>query len=94
MPQLRKRLAALNAEIVDELTAMLDRLPDCQDRHVENAEFAMLLVCILSGADVVWQFDSAAINPRQLRRIVDEVTTFAAGAPQNDDMTLVIVKRL
>jgi sigma-B regulation protein RsbU (phosphoserine phosphatase) len=29
-----------------------------------------------------------------LHRIVDEVTTFAAGAPQNDDMTLVIVKRL
>jgi phosphoserine phosphatase len=31
---------------------------------------------------------------RILHRIVDEVTKFAAGAPQNDDMTLVIVKRL
>jgi phosphoserine phosphatase len=30
---------------------------------------------------------------RILRRIVDEVTAFAAGAPQNDDMTLLIVKR-
>ena len=29
-----------------------------------------------------------------LRRIVDAVESFAAGAPQNDDMTLVIVKRL
>ena len=29
-----------------------------------------------------------------LHRIVDEVTAFAEGAPQNDDMTLVIVKRL
>ncbi len=29
-----------------------------------------------------------------LHRIVDEVTAFADGAPQNDDMTLVIVKRL
>lgn len=31
---------------------------------------------------------------RILHRIVDEVTAFADGAPQNDDMTLVIVKRL
>jgi len=31
---------------------------------------------------------------RILHRIVDEVTTFAAGAPQNDDMTLLIVKRI
>ena len=31
---------------------------------------------------------------RIIHRIVDEVTVFAAGAPQNDDMTLVIVKRL
>jgi serine phosphatase RsbU (regulator of sigma subunit) len=30
---------------------------------------------------------------RILHRIVEEVTAFAAGAPQNDDMTLVIVKR-
>jgi len=29
-----------------------------------------------------------------LRKIVDEVTVFAAGAPQNDDMTLLILKRL
>ena len=31
---------------------------------------------------------------RILQRIVDEVTAFADGAPQNDDMTLVILKRL
>jgi phosphoserine phosphatase len=30
---------------------------------------------------------------RILHRIVDEVTAFASGAPQNDDMTLLIVKR-
>jgi len=84
-PQLRKRLASLNTEIIDELTAMLDRLPDCQGRRAENAEFAMLLVCILSGADVVWQFDSAAINPRRLRRIVEELVTRHRGA--NDGKT-------
>jgi sigma-B regulation protein RsbU (phosphoserine phosphatase) len=31
---------------------------------------------------------------RILQRIVEAVTEFAAGAPQNDDMTLLIVKRL
>lgn len=29
-----------------------------------------------------------------VRRIVEEVTTFASGAPQNDDMTLLVIKRL
>jgi AcrR family transcriptional regulator len=72
-PQLRKRFAALNAEIVAELTDMLDRLPECQGRHTDNAELAMLLICLLFGADATWQFDSAAINPRRLRRTIDEL---------------------
>lgn len=38
--------------------------------------------------------ESGASADRILTRIVEEVTTFAAGAPQNDDMTLLIVKRL
>src|SRR5262245_59280739 len=46
-PQLRKRLAELDAEIVTEITCMLDRLPECQGRHAENADFAMLLLCLL-----------------------------------------------
>jgi TetR/AcrR family transcriptional repressor of bet genes len=79
-PQLRKRLAALDAEVATELTAMLDRLPDCQGRHAENADFAMLLVCLLSGADVIWHFDSGAINPRRLRRMVEELVARHRGA--------------
>ena len=38
--------------------------------------------------------EAASSADRILHRIVDEVAAFAAGAPQNDDMTLVIVKRL
>jgi phosphoserine phosphatase len=37
--------------------------------------------------------EAGASAERILHRIVDEVTAFAAGAPQNDDMTLLIVKR-
>lgn len=72
-PQLRKRLAALNAELVTELTALLDRLPDCQNRRADNADLAMMLICLLFGADATWQLDSAAINPRRLRRMVEEL---------------------
>jgi AcrR family transcriptional regulator len=72
-PQLRKRFAALNAEMAAEITDMLDRLPECQDRHEDNADFAWLLICLLSGADMTWQFDSDAINPRRLRRMIDEL---------------------
>jgi TetR/AcrR family transcriptional repressor of bet genes len=79
-PQLRRRFAALNAEIVAELTAMLNRLPDCQGRHAENADLAMMLVCLLFGADATWQFDSAAINPRRLRRMVEELVARHRGA--------------
>jgi len=38
--------------------------------------------------------EAGASAEQLLKRIVDEVSTFAAGAPQNDDMTLLIVKRL
>ena len=37
--------------------------------------------------------ESGSSAEKILHRIVDEVTAFADGAPQNDDMTLVIVKR-
>ncbi len=37
--------------------------------------------------------EAASSAAHILKRIVDEVHTFAAGAPQNDDMTLLIVKR-
>jgi len=43
--------------------------------------------------DLVRQ-ESGSSADRILQRIVDEVARFADGAPQNDDMTLVIVKRL
>ena len=43
--------------------------------------------------DVVRQ-EAGSSAERILRRIVEEVTLFAAGAPQNDDMTLLIIKRL
>jgi TetR/AcrR family transcriptional repressor of bet genes len=72
-PQLRKRLAALDVEIVAELTTLLDRLPDCQGRHADNADLATMLICLLFGADATWQLDPAAINPRRLRRMVDEL---------------------
>jgi len=72
-PQLRKRLAALNEEIVAELTALFDHLPDCRDRHADNADLARMVICLLFGADAVWQLDSAAINPRRLRRQVEEL---------------------
>jgi len=38
--------------------------------------------------------EAGASAERILKRIVDEVAAFASGAPQNDDMTLLIVKRL
>jgi AcrR family transcriptional regulator len=79
-PQLRRRFADLNASIVLELTALLDRLPDCQGRHAENADLAMLLICLLFGADATWQFDSTAINPRRLRRLVEELVAHHRGA--------------
>jgi AcrR family transcriptional regulator len=72
-PQLRKRLAALNEEIIAELTGLFDRLPDCQHRHDENADLATMLICMLFGADATWQLDPAAINPRRLRRLVEEL---------------------
>jgi serine phosphatase RsbU (regulator of sigma subunit) len=37
--------------------------------------------------------ESASSAEQLLQRIVDEVTAFSEGAPQNDDMTLLIVKR-
>jgi phosphoserine phosphatase len=37
--------------------------------------------------------EAGSTAERILHRIVDEVTAFASGAPQNDDMTLLIVKR-
>lgn len=79
-PQLRKRLAALNTEVVSELTNLLDRLPDCEGRHAENADLALLLVCILFGADAHWQFDPNAINPRRLRRMAEELVARHRGA--------------
>ena len=78
-PQLRRRLAALNEEVVSELTALLDRLPDCHGRHAENADVALMLVCLLFGADAHWQFDSTAINPRRLRRLVEELVAHHRG---------------
>jgi AcrR family transcriptional regulator len=79
-PQLRRRFADLDAEIVAELTALLDRLPDCQGRHAENADLAMVLISLSFGADAFWQFDPAAINPRRLRRMVEELVARHRGA--------------
>src|SRR6185295_13555 len=43
-PQLRRRIAALYAEMVTELRTLLDRLPDRRGLAAANADLAMLLV--------------------------------------------------
>jgi TetR/AcrR family transcriptional repressor of bet genes len=72
-PQLRQRLAALNAEMVDELTAALDRLPDRVRLHDANLDLATMLLCLLFGADGQLSFDPSAINLRRLRRLAGEL---------------------
>ncbi len=72
-PQLRRRIAALNAEIVTELTALIDHLPDRRTRHADNAELAMLIACLFAGADAQLLFDAHAMDPRHMRRLADEL---------------------
>jgi TetR/AcrR family transcriptional repressor of bet genes len=80
-PQLRRRIAALYAEIVTELTTLLDRLPDRGTRHGENADLALALVCMLDGADEQRMFDPDAIDPRRLRRLAAELIARFRGVP-------------
>jgi TetR/AcrR family transcriptional regulator, transcriptional repressor of bet genes len=80
-PQLRKRIAALHEEIVTELTALLDRLPDRARRRAENRDLAMLLLCFADGADEQRMFNPDGIDPRRLRRLADElVARFRGGS--------------
>jgi TetR/AcrR family transcriptional repressor of bet genes len=79
-PQLRRRVAALYAEMVAELTALLDRLPDRRTRHAENADLATLLICLLDGADEQRMFDPHVMEPRRLRRIAEELVARFRGA--------------
>ncbi|MBI3769595.1 MAG: TetR family transcriptional regulator [Deltaproteobacteria bacterium] len=72
-PQLRRRLAALNAEMVEELAALFDRLPDRARPHDANTDLATMLVCLLFGADLQLLSDPSAINPRRLRRLAGEL---------------------
>jgi TetR/AcrR family transcriptional repressor of bet genes len=78
-PQLRRRLAALNAELVAELTALIGRLPDRQRRHDANVDVATALLCLLYGADAQLSSDPNAINPRRLRRLAGELVARARG---------------
>jgi AcrR family transcriptional regulator len=72
-PQLRRRLAALTAYMTDELTALLDRLPDRARRHDANVDLATMVLCLLYGADAHLLADPSAINPRRLRRLAGEL---------------------
>jgi TetR/AcrR family transcriptional repressor of bet genes len=78
-PQLRRRIAALNAEVTAELAALLDRLPDRTRRHDANIDLATMLVCLLFGADTQLLFDSHTINPRRLRRLAGELVASFRG---------------
>src|SRR5262245_61057433 len=80
-PQLRRRLAALDAEIVRELTAILDRSSGRRAAHERNAELAVVLVCLVFGADGLLQFDPDVVNLRRLRRVADELVARFQGAP-------------
>jgi TetR/AcrR family transcriptional repressor of bet genes len=78
-PQLRRRLAALNAEVIAELTALLDRLSDRARHHDGNVDLATSLVCLLYGADAQLLSDPDAINPRRLRRLAGELVARSRG---------------
>ena len=79
-PQLRRRIAALNAEIIRELAALLGRLPDLDGRDADNADLALLLMTLFTGADGLAQFDSRIVNPRRLRLMADELVARFRGA--------------
>jgi TetR/AcrR family transcriptional repressor of bet genes len=72
-PQLRRRLAALSAYMTDELTALLDRLPDRARQHDANVDLATMVLCLLYGADAQLLSDPQAIHPRRLRRFAGEL---------------------
>lgn len=72
-PQLARRLATLNAEMIGELTTLLDRLPDRARAHDANTDLATMLVSLLFGADAQLLFDANAINLRRLRRMAGEL---------------------
>jgi len=72
-PQLRRRLAALTAYMTDELTVLLDRLPDRARQHDANVDLATMVLCLLYGADAQLLADPSAINPRRLRRLAGEL---------------------
>jgi phosphoserine phosphatase len=69
----------------DILAAITDGIYEYES--AQGAMFGEKRVC-----DLVRR-EAGASAETILARIVDEVTAFAAGAPQNDDMTLLIVKR-
>jgi TetR/AcrR family transcriptional repressor of bet genes len=72
-PQLRRRVAALYVEMMNELTALLDRLPDRGGRRDENADLATLVVCLFDGAEEQRLFDPHALDPRRLRRLAGDL---------------------
>jgi TetR/AcrR family transcriptional regulator, transcriptional repressor of bet genes len=78
-PQLRKRIAALNAEVVKEIAALLDRLPDRRGHAVENEDLATAIACLFIGADGIQLFDTRALDPRRLRRLAGDVVARARG---------------
>ena len=80
-PQLRRRIAALNAEVVAELCALLDRLPDRHGRDADNAELAMVISCLCVGADSHLLFDPNVIDARRLRRTAAELVARYRGEP-------------
>lgn len=79
-PQLRGRLAALTTYMTEELTALLDRLPDRARRRQDNTDLATMIVCLLYGADAQLLADPDAFNLRRLRRLAGELVARFRGA--------------
>ena len=72
-PQLRKRIAKLHVELIDELAALLERLPDRAGLRAENRDLATLLICYADGAEEQRMFDPDGTDPRHARRLADEL---------------------
>jgi len=80
-PRLGRETVVLEAG--DVLLLYSDGITEAMDREQDQFGEERLIAALLEPAD------SAAI----CARIVDAVDTFAAGAPQHDDMTLVVIRR-
>jgi phosphoserine phosphatase len=87
MPILRETLARTAAIAPGDIVAAItDGVYEYESPSFEMFGEARVIASIRKNA--------ASSADEIVRRIVEEVATFASGAPQNDDMTLLVVKRL